>query len=676
MHTSSRLFFALLAAFSISSLPGRSQEAPAETLPAPRSFSSTAAESLPDTSGIARRLKPERHPRGTSAWALPDTSGIARRLELHEVVVTGTRNATDIRHLPMTVSVVSHPQIEESHETSLLPLLNEHVPGLFVTSRGVLGYGVSDGAAGGISLRGIGGGSSSQMLVLIDGHPQYMGLFGHPIADICQSLMAERVEVLRGPASVLYGSNAMGGVINIVTRQMQEDGIRTSVDVGAGTYGTLHAQASNRIRKGKFSSIVAASYDRTNGHRPDMGFEQFSGFAKLGYAFGKHWKIGGNANATHFNASNPGTVDNPVYDNDSRITRGMVSVALENHYEKTSGALSLFCNWGRHRINDGYQAGEEPLDYRFNSRDQMMGASLYQSASFFKGNRITAGIDYYRFGGDSWNHYLSTGEDEPGADHHLDEVAAYADFRQDIGKWLSLDAGIRFDYHSRTGGEWIPQGGLAFHLPQNAEIKVMAGKGFRNPTIREMYMFPPQNPDLQPERLMSYELSFSQHLLQGALRYGINIFYINGDNIIYVDRSSGRPLNVNGGQIENCGIEADFGYRVAQSWHVHANYSYLHMEHPVLASPEHKLFAGLDFRSGRWSASTGIQYISGLYTSVEASRLEQEDYVLWNLSAGVKVGGIAQIYIKADNLLGQRYEINAGYPMPRFAFLGGIRLDF
>ena len=312
-----------------------------------------------------------------------DTSNIARDITLDEVVVTGTRNATDIRHLPMTVSVITHRQIEESHEVSLLPLLSQQVPGLFVTSRGVYGYGVSDGAAGGISLRGIGGGSASQMLVLIDGHPQYMGLFGHPISDAYQSMMAERVEVLRGPASVLYGSNAMGGVINIVTRQMQEDGIRTGVDVGAGTYGTMHAQASNRVRKGKFSSIVTASYDRTNGHRENMGFEQFGGYAKVGYDFGKHWKIWADANVTHFNASNPGTVDNPINDNDSRITRGMASLALENHYQKTSGALSFFYNWGRHRINDEYENGEEPLDYRFNSRDQMMGVSVYQSASFY-----------------------------------------------------------------------------------------------------------------------------------------------------------------------------------------------------------------------------------------------------------------------------------------------------
>lgn len=94
---------------------------------------------------------------------------------IDEVVVTGTRNETDVRHLPMTISVVGRQQIEKRYEPSLLPLLTEQVPGLFTTSRGIMGYGVSTGAAGGMSLRGIGGSPTAGLLVLIDGHPQYMG---------------------------------------------------------------------------------------------------------------------------------------------------------------------------------------------------------------------------------------------------------------------------------------------------------------------------------------------------------------------------------------------------------------------------------------------------------------------------------------------------------------------
>ena len=171
-----------------------------------------------------------------------ETGQAAKNVAIDSVVVTGTRYASDIRHLPMSVAVVDRDEIVRRQEASVLPLLTEQVPGLFVTGRGVMGYGVSDGAAGGISLRGIGGGSAAQILVLIDGHPQYMGLFGHPIADAYQSMLAERVEVVRGPASVLYGSNARGGVINIVTRRQREEGVRTDLNVGYGSWNTLQTK--------------------------------------------------------------------------------------------------------------------------------------------------------------------------------------------------------------------------------------------------------------------------------------------------------------------------------------------------------------------------------------------------------------------------------------------------
>ncbi|WP_297675050.1 TonB-dependent receptor [uncultured Bacteroides sp.] len=609
-----------------------------------------------------------------------DSLQIAGSYAINEVVVTGARSETDVRHLPMTVSVVGRPQLEAGKQSSVLPVLNAQVPGFFSTSRGVLGYGVSTGASGQMSLRGIGGPAqaglpTTGLLVLIDGHPQYMGLMGHPIADACQSMMAERVEVLRGPASVLYGSNAMGGVINIVTRKMQGDGVNTNIHLGAGSYGTIQTEATNRVRKGRFSSAVTASYNRTDGHRANMAFEQYGGYLKLGYDFTDNWKLWGDVNITRFNATNPGTVDRPYLDNDQRITRGMASFALENHYKRTSGALTFFYNWGDHWINDGYQPGSNPLDYRFNSNDQMLGLSWHQSVQLFQGNRVTVGVDYFHFGGEAWNRF-SDGHRETSADKSLDEVAGYVDFRQDLASWLTFDAGARVDHHSQTGTEFVPQVGLAFHLPQDAEVKAMASKGFRNPTIREMYMFPPQNPDLKPEKLWNYELSFSQHLMEHRLSYGVNLFYINGDNLILrlPNPAGSGMLNQNSGKIENWGAEANIGYRLNPMWSLTANYSWLHMEHPVLASPEHKLYGGVNFKRGRWSASTGIQYVKGLYTELDSD--VKEDFVLWDVQADFKASRLLSFYVRGENLLAQRYEIIAGYPMPKATFMGGINISF
>ena len=599
---------------------------------------------------------------------------------LGELVVTGTRDETDVRHLSQTVSVIDRSVIEQSLQPSLLPVLTEQVPGLFVTSRGVMGYGVSDGAAGGISLRGLSGGSG-RLMVLIDGHPQYAGIFGHPISDSYQSLLADRVEVLRGPASVLYGSNAMGGVVNIVTRKMHEDGVKTDLHAGYGSYNTLETELTNRIRKGRFSSVVSGSYNRTDGHRDNMQFEQYGGYAKLGYDLTANWSTYADVNVTHFNATYPGPVSAPLLEGDQRITRGVASFALENKYERTSGALSVFYNWGKHWINDGYtpSAGESPQDGRFNSFDNMMGVSLYQSTQFFKGNRITFGFDWFRYGGEAWTEYVkgeNAGTRSDLVDKYENEVAGYVDFRQDISRWLTLNAGLRVDHHSRVGTEWIPQAGVAFHLPKDMELKASATKGFRYPILREMYMFPPQNPDLKPESMWNYEIAFSQRLFGGRLHYGLNLFYIDGKNLIMtLPNPNGGMLNQNSGAIDNAGVELQAAYRINSCWSVDANYSYLHMKSPVIAAPEHKLYAGANFTKGRWNVSSGIQYIAGLYTAV-GDNPQTEDFVLWNVRGSFCATEWLSVWARGENLLAQRYEINAGYPMPKATVEGGVHLEF
>lgn len=626
---------------------------------------------------------------GLSAQTTDTTDNSSVRKDpfvIDEVVVTGTRNQTDIRHLSQTVSVVNRDELEQAMQPSLLPVLTEQVPGLFTTSRGIMGYGVSNGAAGGISLRGLSGGNA-RLMVLIDGHPQYAGIFGHPIADAYQTFLADRVEVLHGPASVLYGSNAMGGVVNVVTRKMHEEGIRTHLHTGYGSYNTVETELTNRIRKGRFSSVISGSYNRTDGHRADMGFEQYGGYGRIGYEATDNWSLRADVNVTHFNASYPGPVSAPLLDGDQRITRGMTSFAVENEYEKTSGALSFFYNWGDHWINDGYtpSAGEEPQDDRFNSFDDMMGISLYQSARFFRGNRITFGLDWFRYGGEAWSEFVSgeqAGTRRDLVNKHENEVAGYVDFRQDIGSWLTLNAGVRVDHHSRVGTEWVPQTGLAFHLPHAIELKASASKGFRYPILREMYMFPPRNnPDLKPESMWNYEVAFSQKLLGGRLSYGVNVFYIDGKNLIMMlpNPSGSGTLNQNSGKIENAGVETQVAYRIDRSWSVDANYSYLHMDNPVIAAPEHKFYAGANFTQGRWSVSTGLQYINGLYTSVITNGRgteTTEDFMLWNLRGKFRTTKWLDIWVRGENLLAQRYEINAGYPMPRATVMGGININF
>ena len=597
---------------------------------------------------------------------------------LQEVVITGTRAATDVRHLSQTVNVVDRATIGETNRTSLLPLLTEQVPGLFITQRGYSGYGVSGGAAGNITMRGMNG-SAARMIVLIDGHPNYAGIYGHPIADSYQSLMTERVEVLRGPASLLYGSGAMAGVINIVTRKQHEDGTHTSLHAGAGSFGTVETELSNTTRFGKFSSVVSGSYNRTDGHRKNMNFEQYGGYAKLGYDISDNWNASANVDVTRFIASQPGPETAPLTDADQKITRGTSALFIENRYARTQGAVSLFYSWGDHWINDGYAPGTAPKLFRFISYDEMLGASAWQSASLFEGNRLTLGFDYYRYGGKADNHFVdgpTVGQDVPQVDEREDEFAGYIEMRQAIRSLLTLNAGLRVDHHSKAGTELVPQAGAAFHLPANAEIKLSVGKGFRYPIIREMYMYPPQNKDLKAESLWNYELSFSQRLLSGKLYYGINLFHMDAENIILTlpNPNGAGMLNQNSGELKNTGVEIEASFLISKSFAANCNYSYLKMETPVVGAPEHKAYLGGSYTNNGWHASTGLQYVNGLYSAVGPD--VKEDFLLWNARLSYQLSEMLQLWVNGDNLLNTKYQINAGYPMPGIAFMAGLNLSF
>jgi outer membrane cobalamin receptor len=608
------------------------------------------------------------------AQDIPDSLVIHNKVHLiDEVTVTGTRYETDVRNLPMSISVVSGIQMTDRQNQSVLPVLNEQVPGLFISSRGIMGYGVSTGAAGAMKMRGIGGNPTTGLLMLIDGEPQYMGLMGHPVADVYQTILADRIEVVRGPASVLYGSNAMGGVINIVTAKPDRDTIQNNVSVGYGSYNTIESSFSNLLQKGRFNGKTALSYDRTDGHRGNMDFDRYSGYTKLGYHISKDWNVNTYLILSHFNASNPGTVANPITDNDSHITRGMTNLSFENNYSKTSGAVKLYFNWGYHTINDGYSLGGQPRDYRFHSKDQMSGFSWYQSATVLPNNRITIGVDYQLFGGKALNRYTNKSESVI-IDTTLSEYAVYADLRQTVGLLLTFDAGLRYDRHTQTGSQWIPQVGLSVHLPKALEMKAMVSKGFRNPTIRELFMFPTQNRNLLPENLLNYELSFSQHILKNNLSYSLSVFFMDGKNMIQTVIVNGRPMNVNSAEIKNHGIEASVNYKMNPKWAVNSNYSWLSMKYPVVAAPRHKAFAGIDYTNVKIRVSTGIQYIRDLYTSIQPG--QKQTFVLWNFRAGYQLTKSVNPFMSGENLLGQSYEINAGYPMPKATFTLGVHIRF
>ncbi len=259
-----------------------------------------------------------------------------------------------------------------------------------------------------------------------------------------------------------------------------------------------------------------------------------------------------------------------------------------------------------------------------------------------------------------------------GCDVNSDEVAGYVDIRQNLLSWLTVDAGIRYNHHSVAGSEWIPQGGIVVRPLATGELKLMASKGFRNPTTKDMFLYGTASQELKAERLWNYELSWHHTLCGGLFSYGANLFILKGDNMIQT--VAGK--NVNTGEISNRGAELEASWRISKHWAVNTNHSFLHMDHPVVAAPEYKGYLGAQWTCCRWAVSAGIQQISGLYTNVEKDKEQTEDFTLLNATVSYKVAHCLKLWVKGDNLLAQKYEINAGYPMPRATVMAGVNLMF
>lgn len=614
-----------------------------------------------------------------SAAELTDT------VRLREVVVDDRHTSEEMHNLPQSVTQLWHETLTAEHQPSVMPTLNRLVPGLFVPARGMMGYGVNSGGAGGIVVRGLSSGVG-QMLVCIDGEPQYSGIYGHSVADFLQSHAIESVSVLRGPASALYGNNAMGGVLNIVTRQATQlfpRKVASNVTVGAGSYGTVQAEATNQVNNGRFSSTVSAQYNRSDNHRPNMGFQQAGGMVKLGYRFNRHWRATATADVNHFYTELPGTVTTPMSSNEQWITRGNASLALHNSYrwKQATGVLRAYTNFGKHKIDDGTaDPVNRPSTQYFQSRDNVAGVSYQESFRFFRGNHTTFGIDYQHIYGRAYYTDKQTGNELPptmaSGKSHRNEVGAYVDFRQQATDWLSLQATLRVDHHSVAGTELVPQGALLFKPMKDGELKASVSKGFRNPTMRELYLYRVANANLGPERLMNYELSWQHWVMAGRLSYGVNVFYMKGWDIIQAAMVNGANVNTNVGDIENCGAEVSLDYHITPRWDLTTNHSYLHMEQPVLSAPTYKGYLGARFREGRWSAQAGVQFVAGLYTQVGANE-QKEDFCLLSASVNHRVWKGLSLWLRGETLLGYRnYEVIQGYPMPHASLMAGVSWDF
>ncbi len=586
---------------------------------------------------------------------------------LNEIVVTGTNEKVPQKLLPYTVSVINGRQLEATGQTQVLSAISGMVPSLFVSQRSIFGFGVSNGGSGHIKLRGIGGDKASAVLMMVDGQPQFAGIYSHHIADFYDKEYVERIEVLRGPGSVLYGSNAMAGTINVITKGAKADGVHTTLQSQYGSYNTWLSSATNMVRKGRFSSLVSLSYNRTDGTVDNFDFKQADGYAKVGYDFSSKWHGYLDYTLMNFRGNDPiyPTLSNPestdIYRQD--ITRGEAAATVSNTYGSTSGTARVYYNYGNHFIDD---------PRHFHSKDDRFGAILYQNFNPWENASATVGFDF-----DSYSGEIPTS----GGNHHTEgsmstidrksivEYSPYVTLSQMfLNNLVNLNGGLRMANSDKFDTQWVPQFGFSLNPGLGLTFKGNLAMGYRNPSFRELYLYRMANPDLQPEKMMNYEVSvgksFSRYF--GA---DITAYYSKGNNMIQtVDQK-----NQNTGRFINKGIEISAHSHPTDNLWLNATYSYLHTSlNNLVGAPKNQYFLGAEWKPWRFlNIGADIKGVCGLYV---ADGIDHQNYALLNLKVTYEICTYVSVFTRLENITDAQYTINRGYEMPGFTAMGGIKL--
>lgn len=606
--------------------------------------------------------------------ALPATASSATESAdsihpLGEVVVTGTNAGVAKNRLPYSVSVIGEERLQSTGQTQVLSAISGMVPSLFVSERSIFGFGVSNGGSGHIKLRGVGGDRASAVLMMVDGQPQFAGIYSHHIADFYDKEYVERVEVLRGPGSVLYGSNAMAGAINVITKQSEADGVHTTISTQYGSYNTWLTSATNTTRFGRFSSLASVSYNRTDGTVDNFDFKQADGYVKVGYDFSTRWKAAADYTIMHFKGNDPiyPKLSNPESTDIYRqsITRGEASLSATNTYAGTNGTARVYYSYGSHFVDD---------PRHFHSRDDRFGVIVYQNFSPWQGASATVGFDFDRYSGEipvSGGNQHAPGSMSTIGRKKINEYSPYVTLSQSLGgELLNLNGGVRMANSDMFDTQWVPQLGFALNPGDGYTVKGTLAMGYRNPSFRELYLYRMANPDLQPEKMMNYEVSAGKRFSR-YLNIDVTLYYSRGRDMIQLLDNR----NTNTGRFINKGVEVSASSHPLDNLRLYASYSYLHTSlNNLTGAPKNQYYLGGELTLwDRLKIAADLKGTGSLYV---ADDVKHQNYALLNMKLTYSICRYADIFTRMENITDARYTINRGYEMPGFTALGGIKVSF
>jgi vitamin B12 transporter len=604
-------------------------------------------------------------------------------IALPPVVVSATRLPTPESEIGSSVTVITADEIAAKGERTLPEVLNE-VPGLNV---------VQSGGPGSTTAVFIRGANANQTKVLIDGIDVSDPTSPEGTFDFSQLLASDiaRVEVLRGPASGLYGSDAIGGVIDIITKTGSgPPHLHASLE--GGSFDTLNQTAGASGSVGRFSYNVDFAHFHSGDTpvtppslvvpgrtaNPD-DYDNKTVSTRLGVRLADDFDVGGTLryvdtalDSTADDFLGPEAIPSRSV-NHELFTRGFAHLVLfGGAFDQTLGLAFTGYHRNVYDPNPGTLAfGNDPDDFD-GSHTKL---DWRGTVKLMPGEVVVLGAE----------HQLDRLVNTNPAAGHLTDDAGYVELQSGLGDNLFNSTSVRWDQNGQFGGQPTFRIAPAYLIRETGtKLKGSVGTGFKAPSLDELYDSYPAfgffaNPNLRPETSLGYDFGFEQSLWNQRVAFGATYFHNDIDNLIETTATTYENI----GRATTYGAETYISYAPWKWLTLRADYTYTlandevtHTE--LLRRPRHKV--GLD---ARWEATPALSFsATALYVGDWAdisrsglvSGLRTTPYTLIDLAGAYDCGRGVTLFARINNLLDRIYQDPAGFQHQGLGVFAGVRI--
>jgi vitamin B12 transporter len=599
------------------------------------------------------------------------------------VVVTATRIPTPESQVASSISVVSADDIA-AMQTQTLPDVLKIIPGLNVVQVGGVGGQTS------LFMRGT---NSNHVKVLVDGIDVGDPSNSNGAFDVGQFLAQDiqRVEVLRGPQSGLYGSDAIGGVINVTTKAGSgpaqftaglEGGSFDTFNQNAGISGSadrFHYAANLQHLHSGETPVTPLDVLLPGEERIDDYYDNLTASTKLGYDIAETWDLG--LAARYSNTHLRTTGDNEFNFPDT----------FPDSQQSTSTTTQYYARLSVHNLAfDGLLDHTLGLAY---GNIKTSSLSPDNGASENAGNRLK--IDW------QGNIRLTSSEHLiVGAEHEREAISApiaagtninsgYGELQSAFGDSFFDTVSVRYDDNDRFGSKVTYRFAPAYLISETGtKLKASVGTGFKAPTLSQLFQsFPPfffANPNLRPESSLGYDVGFEQSLFAATIHFGATYFRNNIKNLI--DSNADFTSYANVGRARTDGIESFIAFQPVSAYSARFDYTFTEAfdqtdNTVLLRRPKHK--ASL---RNTWQATPRLSFDATLlyvgswvdgnrdFTNIEP--LNAASFTTVNLAASVDLNDHLSVYGRINNLFDRKYEDPIGFLQPKIGAFAGIKAKF